>query len=452
MIRYYPSFSHLMKEFSVVGGNQCGITQGFAVPVVDFQPEPYLRAMTGKMPHYHRLILEEPTKDMQYHLSGYGIYNEEAFVKFMGESIERYSTVVSSKLVEDRVVYASYEDMIKRGTVMPLDYINIYSDEQQKKIGELIPQYSSEKAKPTDIIGWVECPSLFNPQEKVWVPSQMLFVGFKRNEEVGEKMYVPSFSTGTAAHITLQKALLNALIEYVQIDAFIINWYTKRLSKKVIIDDETVLSILEKVGHGKDSVYELIPLYYTLADMPVPIFGVFLKRKEKKIPYMVFGTQGDLDAANGLMRGVMESTAIIALGIYNALLDTETYHMAVHESAYTDLDTNVLLYASQDKIEEKEALLNSFIHGEINVSDIETMRGTDVDEQIGHIIKHLSYISKYAVYMDLTPPEVTDKGWHVVRVFIPEICGMCLPGLPFKEHPRIKKYGGVKNEYPHPLP
>ncbi len=167
---------------------------------------------------------------------------------------------------------------------------------------------------------------------------------------------------------------------------------------------------------------------------------------------MVFGTQGDLDAANGLMRGVMESTAIIALGIYNALLDTETYHMAVHESAYTDLDTNVLLYASQDKIEEKEALLNSFIHGEINVSDIETMRGTDVDEQIGHIIKHLSYISKYAVYMDLTPPEVTDKGWHVVRVFIPEICGMCLPGLPFKEHPRIKKYGGVKNEYPHPLP
>ncbi len=67
-----------------------------------------------------------------------------------------------------------------------------------------------------------------------------------------------------------------------QIDAFIINWYAKRLSKKVIIDDETVLSILEKVGHGKDSVYELIPLYYTLPDMPVPIFGVFLKRKEKK--------------------------------------------------------------------------------------------------------------------------------------------------------------------------
>lgn len=157
MIRYYPSFfSHLMKEFSVVGGNQCGITQGFAVPVVDFPPEPYLRAMTGKMPHYHRLILEEPTKDMQYHLSGYGIYNEEAFVKFMGESIERYSTVVSSKLVEDRVVYASYEDMIKRGTVMPLDYINIYSDEQQKKIGELIPQYSSEKKLNLQILlgGW----------------------------------------------------------------------------------------------------------------------------------------------------------------------------------------------------------------------------------------------------------------------------------------------------------
>lgn len=452
MIRNYPSFTHLMNKFMLIGGNQCGITQGLAVPVVDFPPEPYLRAMTGKMPHYHRLILDNPTKDMQYHLSGYGVYNEEAFVKFMGESIERYSTVVSSKLFEDRIVYASYEDMSKMGTVMPLEYINIFSEEQQRRISHLMPNYSPEKATAKDIIGWVECPSLFDVNKRIWVPSQMLFVGFKKNVSKNEKMFVPSFSTGTAAHVTLKKALLNALIEYVQIDAFIINWYTKMASKRVIIDDPTVLSILDKVGHGKDSPYEIIPLYYTLPDMPVPIFGVFLKRKEKKIPYMLFGTQGDLDAANGIMRGIMESTAIVALGVYNALLDTEQYHFAVHESAYTDLDTNVLLYASDEKINEKESLLKDFINGEINLSSIKTMRGADVDAQICHIIKHLSEISKYAVFLDLTPPEVSDSGWSVVRVFIPEICGMCLPGLPFKDHPRIKKYGGVKNEYPHPLP
>lgn len=64
----------------------------------------------------------------------------------------------------------------------------------------------------------------------------------------------------------------------------------------------------------------------------------------------------------------------------------------------------------------------------------------------------LKKISKYAVYLDITPPEVISQGWSVMRVFIPELCTMCMPGIPYSNHPRLNQFGGVSNEFPHPLP
>lgn len=89
---------------------------------------------------------------------------------------------------------------------------------------------------------------------------------------------------------------------------------------------------------------------------------------------------------------------------------------------------------------------------EILLSDIPSMRGESADTILNKLIHEVKRVSKYAVYLDITPPEVSGWGWSVMRVFIPEICGMCLPGYPFKNHPRVLQYGGVVNDYPHPLP
>ncbi len=39
-----------------------------------------------------------------------------------------------------------------------------------------------------------------------------------------------------------------------------------------------------------------------------------------------------------------------------------------------------------------------------------------------------------------------------MRVMIPELIEMCIPEFSFENHPRMKQYGGVINEYPHPMP
>jgi len=452
MLRFYPSISHVMNNFREINGSQTGILKSIVAPVTQMNKEPFIKSVTGSMPSYHRIILKDPTRDMNYHLSGYGQYYPEALVKFNGEGVERYAGVVASSYASGCVKYDSYENISKEGKTMPLEYLNIFSEKQQRQMASLLPQYNPEHLKKDQVIGWVKAHSLVNPGEDIWVPRQQFFVGYNHAEGPGEPIIVPSFSTGTAAHKTVKKALINAITEYLQIDAFILTWYTERKSKRVIIDNPTINRILEESGLGKNGSYDVIPFLISMPDINIPVYMSILKRKEHKTPYMVVGTQGDMDAEYGVLRGIMESTAIIAMNTFMMVFDAEKFDFAINESAFTDLDTNVYFYGAPVKIEEKERIIQQLTGEDILLSDIPSLRGYSTDEILEKLILEVKKISEYAVYLDITPPEVSDKGWSVIRVFIPEICGMCLPGFPFCNHPRVKKYGGVTNVFPHPLP
>lgn len=451
MITYYPYFEHVMGEFRHLAGGQSGILQGIIAPMVKMPPEPHLRSMTGNMPNYHKLTFDDPSKEVQYHISGYGLYNEEAFTKFMGESVERYAPIATESLFKQNAVYDSYRNMQKRGKVLPLEYINIFSEKQQKMMHAMMPAYSDRHITEDDIVSWVSCPSLVHPGENVWVPMQLMFVGFVKNEEKNETWVSPSFSTGTAAHRTINKALLNALIEYVQIDSFIISWYTGRKCRRIEIDDPVILDALEKVGLGKNGPYEIIPFISTLDDLELPTVVVMLKRKNKKLPSFILGVQGDCDIRNAVLRGIFEATAIISMNVYNTIYDPQKVIFSNNESAFADLDTNVLYYGTPGKDDVIDDILNIMIGKTVKLSEL-VYAEISSDRQLSFLINQVAKVSEYAVYLDITPPELADKDWCVMRTLIPELCGMCFPGFPFENHPRMKQFGGVKNEHPHPMP
>ena len=454
-MKFYPSFNNILDNFHDLAGNQSGIMKSSVMSLVNLRDGMSLKSMTGNMPNYHKQILKNQNIDIQYHVIGYGSYNEEALIKYTGESVERYSTMVAPKMVENDVVYASYKEISKLGKTMPLKYMDVFTEEQIKEAVSYGMDLHSEKVTEDDVIGWIKCASLFDPSKDVWVPARMMFVGYESNKEKGENAYIPSFSTGTASHKSLKKSLINALVEYVQIDAFMLNWYTKRKAPLIKIDDENVEKVLKTVGLslGEDSNYEIIPTYLTLPEMPMPVFGIYLKRKDGKMPYLLYGVQGDFNVSNGVTRGIMEAASISYSGYFNSIFNRERLKYSMDENAkFLDLDLNVMYYSTNDKKEEKDALFASMIEGEIKLSEIPTLEDLSVDNQLKHLIQYLSKVSEYAVYMDVTPPEAREKGWYVSRVLIPEILEMCIPDFPFANHPRMKEYGGVKNEYPHPMP
>ncbi|MEV0733034.1 YcaO-like family protein [Polymorphospora sp. NPDC050346] len=450
-LTHYPPMPHLLRRYRHLGGNQTGIMPGFLVSVADIPGEPQMRAMTATMPHYHRSIMNDPHLQVQYHLSGYGLYNEEALIKLMGESVERYGAMTAIRMFDQEFRYATRRELSQEGACMPLDLLGILDPAQQEALSKRLHRYTGRPPTEDDKIAWVRCPSLVRPGEDVWVPAQLFFLGFTSSEEHGDLLFTPSFSTGTAAHVSLDRALRNALIEAVQIDSFILNWYTPTPAPSVVIDDEDVLRVLASMKLGPDSEYRIKAGYLTRPELPLPTVGVFLDRKTDALPLISFGVQGDGDPRSAVLRGTMESAAITGLGMYSAIFDTTSVHAAVNTSPYLDLDTNVLFYASpQDARRKREIVAGRFSGTSVKLSEIPALG--DHEETLSALIKMVGGVSEWACYLDITPPELAETNWKVVRVLIPELLSMCLPGMPPKAHPRMLSYGGVTNEHPHPLP
>nr|MDT0656839.1 YcaO-like family protein [Micromonospora sp. DSM 115978] len=451
MISHYPPMTHLLRRYRHLGGNQGGIMPGFFVSVADIPGEPELRAMTATMPHYHRLVMDDPHMQVQYHLSGYGLYNEEALVKLMGESVERYAAMAAIRLFDDDFRYASRRELSREGACLPLEYLGILDPDQQRELGSRLHRYADRPPTEDDVIAWVRCPSLVRPGEWVWVPAQLFFLGFTRHTEHADLLFTPSFSTGTAAHVSLENALRNALIEAVQIDAFILNWYTATPGAAVLLDDEDLVRVFDELRLGAGSDYRMRGIHLTRPELPLPTIGVFLERHTDELPLISFGVQGDGDPRYAMLRGAMESAAILSLGMYSAIFDTPSVWAAVNSSPYLDLDTNVLRYASPQDAAGKRALVDSRFDGSVKLSELPRLGDGDADT-LPELIRMVAGVSEWASYLDITPPELADTPWKVVRVLIPELLSMCLPGLPPKAHPRMAEYGGVVNEHPHPLP
>lgn len=442
---YYPFFRYQLERFKRISGQHTGILEATLVSSAEVPGFPAPLSITGKMPNYHKILMG-PSSEVSYHLSGYGMSFEECIVKYIGEGIERYSLLVASEIFKDEIVYASYSQLEKRGeNVIPFKYLQIFSDYSKLKVRPLGISCPTKE----DVIGWIKCPSLFKRSREIYIPAQVFFIGYIPYKH-GEKRFLPAFSTGTAAHISLEDALLNSLLEWCEIDAVMTRWYTKYPSDQVVIDDPNLLTADLDILR-EDSPYKVLPLYMTLPDLPVHVFGVFLINKRYNTPYILFGSQAGLDPAKALYRAIMEASAILYLGTYGYLTMPAKYF--IESGPFIDLDKNVAFYAHPSRAEEKKRLIRELTsENTIPLSQLRDYSTKTVQGDLKYLLKKLGNLSQYAVYLDITPPELLDFDLRVTRVFIPELCNMCLPGFPYTNHPRLKMYGGVRNEFPHPLP
>jgi thiazole/oxazole-forming peptide maturase SagD family component len=280
----------------------------------------------------------------------------------------------------------------------------------------------------------------------------MLFVGYKIRREHGEVAFCPGFSTGTAAHTSHAKALLNALLEFIEIDALMLQWYTSLTAPAVTIDNVTVASLVPKLFAG-DSRYELQALDLRVLDsVDAHVFGSVLINKTHDRPLIVMGAQGHLDPVRAFYRSLMEATAIAFLGAYGPLYLPKEYLAADAGLNFTDLDSNVAYFAAPEDAETKKNVIRKMVNGKKVLSSFKRYETNDVAADTARLVRQLSSVSKYGVYLDITPPETSSQGWRVMRVFLPELVTMCVPGVPYSRHPRIVACGGIHNEYPHPLP
>ncbi|MDH5229872.1 MAG: YcaO-like family protein [Gammaproteobacteria bacterium] len=448
-INEYPFSNKLFNDFRSVSGQHVGLMDGTLVTVYKMHEEMCQRTFTGNIPNYNKYLMGQ-AHEIEHHLSGYGNYYEEAMVRLVGEGIERYAGLIMASILQDQAVYGSYNDIAaKYDKVIPFEYLNAHSDKEYAEFSKFSPL---QRLDSNDIISWYPCKSLFDPEQIVWIPTQIAFLGFDQNKRQPEKNFIASFSKGTSCHISFEKALLGAILEAIEIDATMLNWYTKHRCETIEIDDPLVMSLCENTI-GELSDYELKAINLTTPESPAYVFGALLVNRQKGLPYIAYGAQADVDPSKCLYRAIMEASAILFLGSIGPVVYPGAYNKDVSQSIFSDLDTNVAFYANPNNAPITDKLINDITGDSRKFSSFKTdYAGLNVDQQLKKIISHLGEFSEYAAYINFTPPEITNKAWEVTRVIIPEFVQMSMPNIPYRQHPRILKYGGVQNDYPHPLP
>ena len=148
------------------------------------------------------------SRPLAYHLGGYGLRREEALIRALGETTERYSHM-TCLLTRDRPLkFQSAKEMRAAGCeVMELGEWSFFTREQYARPDAPFEPFDS--AAPHS---WMETWSLIDGRT-IWVPAQLLVLAYLRRKKEGERWLSPAFTTGTAAHTIPERALNSAMLE-----------------------------------------------------------------------------------------------------------------------------------------------------------------------------------------------------------------------------------------------
>lgn len=448
MLDFYPSDTYCVNKFKRISGQHTGITESQLLFCNKRSYTPDLYVCANQMPSYEKLLIGDKAS-ISYHLSGYGIYREEAMIRVYGESIERYGLLATPSMLQDKVIYKSYNELVELypDEVVDWENIKVFSDEDYEK---LEPITRIRKITRDSIVGWLKCDSIFDSNKGYYLPAQALFIGYKPNEKVNEVMFIPGFSKGSSCHISHYKALVSAIMETVEADAFMINWYTDHKAKEIIIDDLELLKIANQII-GKTS-YNLKVLDFSIEGMPGYAIGVVLQNKYKREPYIIMGCSASLNPKEAVYRALTEASTIDYLASNGPMMRPKDYLSSYENRTFLDLDSNVSYWASIDGCEKRVGVIEN-LHSETKLlSSYENLSTGDDEADLRCVISKMKRKLKYGVYIDITPIEAIHEGVKVMRVFFPELVQLSFPGYPYKNHRRLLEHGGVTNVLPHPLP
>ena len=395
---------------------------------------------TASLPNYEKL-LNGPKSKINYHLSGYDIDLNDSLIRLGGESVERAAGVFSHVYLQNRVINAEYAEFNEKN-IVNINYLFPYTNKQLTLLHRLSSNFLSKNPTKNLRQNWIKTYSLFNPEKVIYVPENIFFFGPK-----SKSRFYLSVSTGTAAHINWEKALLNSLIEYIQIDAFMFSWYANKKYLGCELSNIKEKAIKERIyklfGNYKDEYKCMIIDISEYAQIPIFVYGVFLISKNgKNVPAISFGLQGGIKRDETILRAFCESLADLKMSESNYI--RKMNFSKIDTDKILDFDKNVEYFANPENYIKNVKYLLSRIK---SVNKLGTKE--NYVKNLSEILDRLREIAPQSPFLDITPPYV--NGYRVARVFIPEFLAMTFPSFPQLNHPRLRKYINEKY-YIHPMP
>lgn len=379
-----------------------------------------------------------------YHIGGSGVLENESVIKSLAESLERFAQLSSHNLISKHALFQSYSQMISQyKNVLSKDYLDLYTKTQHQD--QTFPFHAFDPLRP---LSWVELSHL-NHRNRTWLPAQLAFVGYQIKHENNEPWYASAVTTGTAAHTNPSSALLNALLEIIQIDSAMGHWYGNWPAQKIIFDERIRAFEFVLSKHDPYRNHQLSFFYIKNCDLPGFCIACLIQRPNKITPRISIGLGMSTSLNEAMYKAFLEAIGVSHLCHVIILKEQESMYRPLPDQIY-DLDHNISWYAKghgesilASKFNDKHTIYASDLPLDWNGSD---------KEKFCRLYQSFIKSNKTILFSDLSHVEAREVGMFVFRLWSKDTLSLCLPSAPPIKHPRFQTYGGVSHVNPHPYP
>jgi thiazole/oxazole-forming peptide maturase SagD family component len=386
----------------------------------------------------------KPTQDA-YHIGGSGIELDEAVIRALGETVERYCSFAGTRGADRYpTAFCGRTEFGPDDTVLPGEDLRLFTEEQAAS-----PQFPFHMFRDDLPLRWTLAPSLVDDGH-CWLPSQLLHVGYVPRRASGEPRLAASVTTGTAAHTDPARAALNALLETVQIDAAMGHWYSAQIAPRIMLDSRTVaVAALADRQFRHSSVQVRFHWLPSPGLAGIPIACV-LTEADGQIPAVAVGLGCELQLERALYKAMLEAVGVAQLAKLTLYYNSGPAGGA-DEAPIHDLNTNVGRYA----LPANRHIVESKFPGQdmtVKASDMPADLPCSEWAQAEAVVDSFRRSGKRLYGIGLTTPEAASLGFVCFRVWSPDTLTLALPSLPHSAHQRFHAYGGASNARPHPYP
>ena len=385
-----------------------------------------------------------------YHIGGGGISLEEATVKSMGETIERHGQLISGTprhLEGLNCQFASYDEMAAAGnSLVSAEKLSFFSDDQYKRDGFPFRKFTLDSP-----MSW--CPILsLRSGKAMWVPAQMLFVGYLARSNDGEPRINSAVTTGTAVHRTMVKARINALLELTQLDSAMGHWYSDSKAPVISLDSRT--AAMERVLKNCLPSEHDTPKFFWLKNPTLKGHTVacVIENKKPSVPRIGVGLGADPRLIEAMYKAFLEAVGVVNLARYVTLGERFSGEGTARgpKDDFYDLEGNVVYYATA---EDDTFIKDKFDSSDpVEASDLPSDLAGSPDELAEELEQSFCEGGKELCFMDLSSSEARAVGLCIARYWSPDTISLSLPGAAPMKHQGFNSYGGICHQNPHPYP
>lgn len=359
--------------------------------------------------------------------SGYGPDHERVRAAAIGEAVERYS---AAYLPTDGLVEATAREL--GAAAVPPESFALFAPEQHARSGFPFVPFTAETR-----LSWVRARRLRDGAD-AWLPAQLVYLGFPR----GEPMIAYSTSNGLAAGPDWERALLPALLELVERDAFMLAWNARlsfplldwEASPKLRADYERYLA----PARARLTAVDLSDVH------GVPVVLAIVRGRPGAL---VVGAGAAPTVEEAWRKAVAEAYAVRKAARELALCEPRSPFAADFHDV-RDFSAHIHVYAYEEN-EQRASFLDASREAR-DPADVLPLAG-GVPELVARLAAN--DIESYAV--DVTAPDVREAGLVVARAVAPRL-------LPLDVRHDARFLGGDRlrahcafadiNPDPHPFP